>query len=69
MFVHGGAGAGKSATIKVITSHAEKILRKAGDHPNKPRILLDEPKSGSKVQTVNAACALLTFIFVFVEYL
>ena len=33
-------GSGKSATIKVCSMHAEKILRKAGDKPNHPRILL-----------------------------
>ena len=40
LIVHGGAGVGKSAVIKVIAFHAEKILRKAGDHPNKPRVLI-----------------------------
>ena len=40
LIVHGGAGVGKSAVIKVITLHAEKILRKPGDHPNKPKVLV-----------------------------
>ena len=38
--VHGGAGVGKSALIKVVSMHAEKILRKAGDKPTHPRVLL-----------------------------
>ena len=38
--VHGGAGVGKSALIRVSAMHAEKILRKRGDKPNHPRVLL-----------------------------
>ena len=33
-------GAGKSAVIRVAAMHAEKILRKAGDNPNCPKVLL-----------------------------
>ena len=40
IIVHGGAGSGKSSVIKVVSMHAERILRKAGDKPNHPRILL-----------------------------
>ena len=40
IIAHGGAGSGKSATIKVSAMYAERILRKAGDKPNHPRILL-----------------------------
>ena len=40
IIIHGGAGSGKSQTIKVMVMHLEKILRKAGDHPNKPRVLV-----------------------------
>merc|ERR1712212_571519 len=40
IIVTGGAGSGKSNTIKVVTMHAEKILRKAGDKPNHPKVLL-----------------------------
>ena len=43
LIIHGGAGAGKSTVIRAISKWAEKILRKAGDHPNKPRILLAAP--------------------------
>ena len=43
LIIHGGAGAGKSNVIRAISKWAEKILRKAGDHPNKPRILLAAP--------------------------
>ena len=43
MIVHGGAGNGKSAVIKVAAIHAEKILRQSGSHPNKPRVLILGP--------------------------
>ena len=33
-------GVGKSATIKAVAQQAEKILRKEGQHPNHPRVLL-----------------------------
>ena len=36
---HGGAGNGKTAVIKAIAAIVEKILRKSGDHPHKPRVL------------------------------
>ena len=32
-------GVGKSAIIKAMSMHAEKILRKAGDKANHPRVL------------------------------
>ena len=41
--IHGGAGVGKSATIRSITLWAEKILRKAGDNPNYPNLLICAP--------------------------
>ena len=40
MIVQGGAGAGKSLVIKAISQWFEKILRKDGDDPDKPYILL-----------------------------
>ena len=40
LIVHGGAGVGKSQTIKAISMQAEKLLRKVDHHPNKPRVLL-----------------------------
>ena len=40
---YGGAGSGKFQTIKVMVMHLEKILRKPGDHPKKPRV----PSQGS----------------------
>ena len=43
LVVLGGAGVGKSATIKIVALHAENILRKAGSHPNKPRVLILGP--------------------------
>ena len=37
------SGSGKSKTICIVAKWAEKLLRKAGDHPNKPRVLLTGP--------------------------
>ena len=39
----GGAGTGKSFTIKAIAKYAEKILRMPGDHPNHPKVILLAP--------------------------
>ena len=36
-------GAGKSATIRAISLHAEKLLRQAGHDPNHPVILIAAP--------------------------
>ena len=43
IIIHGGAGVGKSAIIKILTGVAEKILRKEGQNPNYPRVLLAAP--------------------------
>ena len=43
LIIHGGSGAGKSNVIRAISKHAEHLLRKAGDHPNKPRVALFAP--------------------------
>ena len=42
MIVHGGAGVGKSATIRAMSTQAENILRNAsaGDNPDCPKVLL-----------------------------
>ena len=40
LIVHGGAGAGKSATIRAVSTQAENILRNAGDDPNLPKVLM-----------------------------
>ena len=40
LLVHGGAGVGKSATINAVAKHAEKTLRKDGEDPNHPRVIL-----------------------------
>ena len=37
------SGVGKSAVIKAMSFHAEKILRKSGDSPNHPRVLVCAP--------------------------
>ena len=36
----GGAGSGKSHLIRVLAMWIEFILRKPGDHPMKPKVLL-----------------------------
>ena len=41
--VHGGAGVGKSAVIRIISLWAEKILRQSGQNPNNPRVILCAP--------------------------
>jgi hypothetical protein len=43
LIIHGGAGSGKSNVIRALSKWAEKTLCKAGDHPNKPRVLLLAP--------------------------
>ena len=43
IIVHGGGGVGKSFLIKAISMWAEKILRKPGDNPLKPKVLLLAP--------------------------
>ena len=40
LILHGGGGVGKSKTIKVCSQWVEHILRRGGDNPSKPRILL-----------------------------
>ena len=40
LLVLGGAGVGKSQTIKVMAMQCEKILQTKKSHPNKPRVLL-----------------------------
>ena len=36
-------GTGKSKTIEAMSCWGEKILTKAGDHPEKPRVLIMAP--------------------------
>ena len=43
LIIHGGSGAGKSNVIRAIAKHAEHLLRKAGHHPNKPRVVITAP--------------------------
>ena len=40
---HGGAGVGKSTTIRVISLWVEKILRSPGQNPNHPRVIICAP--------------------------
>ena len=43
LMVHGGGGVGKSYLIRTVAQWAEKILRRAGDNPLKPKVLLLAP--------------------------
>ena len=43
IIVHGGGGVGKTAVINATSKLAEKILRKPGDNPMKPKVLLLAP--------------------------
>ncbi len=43
LIVQGGGGVGKSRVIRVCSQWAEYFLRKAGDDPSKPRILIITP--------------------------
>ena len=43
IIIHGGGGVGKSYLIRAISKWAEKILRKPGDNPLKPKVLLLAP--------------------------
>merc|ERR1711860_275002 len=43
IIVHGGGGVGKSFLINCVAKWIEKILRKPGDHPLKPKILILGP--------------------------
>jgi len=43
LIIHGGSGSGKSSTIRAISLHAEEVLRKQGDHPHHPKVLLAAP--------------------------
>ena len=39
----GGGGVGKSFAIEVTSQVADRILRKNGDNPNRPKVLLAAP--------------------------
>ena len=41
LMVHGGAGSGKSTVIHVICQYVDKILRKEGDDPDCPYVVLN----------------------------
>jgi hypothetical protein len=62
--IHGGAGVGKSAVIRIISKWCEKILRKAGDHPNKPRVLIAGP-TGMASAVINGTTLHAAFDFKF----
>ena len=64
IIVHGGAGVGKSAIIRVVSMHAEEILREAGSHPHKPRVLILAPtgKAASLIGEFNLNSFILLFV-------
>lgn len=62
--VHGGAGTGKSAVIKVISQWMERILRQPGDNPDKPYILITAP-TGTCASAINGSTLHSTFGFNF----
>ena len=43
VILHGGGGVGKTSVINTIAKWAEKILRKPGDNPMKPKVILLAP--------------------------
>ena len=64
LIVHGGAGVGKSLTIKAISLLCEKILRRKGQHPNHPRVLLCAP-TGRAASLINGITIHSAFSFNF----
>ena len=39
----GGAGVGKSFLIRVVAKYVEQILRRPGDNPDRPKVILLAP--------------------------
>ena len=39
LMVSGGAGAGKSTVIKIITQLTQKIVQQEGDNPDQPSVI------------------------------
>ena len=66
LICHGGAGVGKSATIKVTSLWAERILRKAGDNPNYPRVLVCA-HTGKAASLISKFLSLL-FVYAVLSY-
>ena len=64
LIITGGSGSGKSSIIKVIELQAEKYLRKAGSHPNHPRILICAP-TGKAASIVDGVTLYSAFDFKF----
>ena len=64
MIIHGGAGVGKSQTIRAISLHAEKLLRRSGENPNYPRVLLCAP-TGRAASLINGVTIHSAFNFNF----
>ena len=63
-FIILGAGVGKSATIRAITANAERILRKLGGNPNKPRVIICAP-TGKAAAIINGITIHSAFNFKF----
>ena len=62
--IHGGAGVGKSQIIRATSLLAEKLLRRSGEHPNHPRILLCAP-TGRAASLINGVTLHSAFNFNF----
>jgi hypothetical protein len=58
------AGVGKSAVVRLISKWSEKILRKAGDHPHHPRVLITGP-TGMASALINGVTVHSAFDFKF----
>ena len=57
----GGAGSGKSHVIRVVAKWLEFILRKPGDHPMKPKVLL-LGFTGMAANLIGKTVLLMTYI-------
>ena len=52
IIVTGGAGSGKSEVIKVVAQRVDRSLRRSGDDPDKPYVLLCAP-TGTAAANIN----------------
>ena len=64
IMVHGGAGSGKSTVINVISQHVHNILRRDGDDPDCPYILLSA-YTGTAAANIDGQTLHSTFDFKF----
>ena len=57
LILHGGGGVGKSFLIELIAQAADRILRKIGDDPNRPKVLLAAPTGIAAMLIGNNDCS------------